>query len=163
MQRRHQLLGRVRRGAIVRPVGAGDVLRLGDTPHVVAEQPVGIVEKTHDDVEAGEVLGPLRGKRRAAREEPGEGARLKRPDPVGHARDHGQRRGLRISEHLEMRVGKRTLQRREHGHREDEIAERPAADDEDTSLPAGRVGFASRVHAALRSCRSPLPSRIRTA
>ncbi|MFN9958643.1 MAG: hypothetical protein ACK55I_36595, partial [bacterium] len=88
---------------------------------------------------------------------PGQGARLDGPGLVGQPGPHGQWRDIRVRQHLQAGPGKALPEGRQHGQRDDEVADGPAPDHEDPSLPGG--GGAGRVIDGHRT--TALPDRPR--
>ena len=113
-------------------------LGLGDAGDVVAEDLIRVVEIGEDDVEAGEVFAQRRIEFPAPRKKPRRSPGFDGTDFVDHARVFGQGGDVRIAQHFEMGLGKLFSQRGQRGQGEDEIADGPAANDQDFA-PAHKV------------------------
>src|SRR5204863_1018801 len=93
---------------------------------VFPKNPVGIKEIAHDQIEAGKVRGPLRGKHRTSGEERSERSGFDRAGRVGVKSPFGQRGNGAMTENLEARLRKRVAEELDCRQSENEIANRAA-------------------------------------
>ena len=92
---------------------------------------VGIVKKAQDQFEAREVIGQLHRELGIPCEKSGERSEFQGADRGGVETLFGQHGDLFGAENFEVRLGKSVPQQFDRGQRQDEIADRAAADDQD--------------------------------
>jgi hypothetical protein len=99
--------------------------------HICLENLVGIVKETQDQVEARKIVAQLRRQLRIPREKSGERTGFKRANRVCVETLFGQRGDGFGAEDFQVRVRKSVSEQFDRGQREDKIADRAAADDQD--------------------------------
>jgi hypothetical protein len=96
---------------------------------VALENLIGIEEVADNQVEPGEILGQMIGQFGLAREKARERAVFDRADGVGVKAFVRERRDVRVTENLDMGIRMRIAQSFDRRQRQDEVANRSAADD----------------------------------
>lgn|ERR1041385_5731603 len=92
---------------------------------------VGVVQKTQDEIEATEVIGQFRRQLGVSREKWDERSGFNRANCIRVEAFVSERGDVFRAENFEVRVGKTIAQQFYRGQRQDEIADRAAADDQD--------------------------------
>jgi hypothetical protein len=114
---------------------AGEELPVAATPDVFFEDLIRIEQITHDEIEAAEVVDQLSGQLTAACEETRELTSFDRPNRLRVEAILRQGGDVRISENLEVRLRKTISQKLDRRKRQDEVADRAAANHEDPIHP----------------------------
>ena len=133
-QRFEENFGRVQREFFLGPVWPDDELRFRAARHVFLKYSVRIVQVGDNDCEAGEIIRQRLVEGAVPGEETGERAGVNRANLVYRSASECQLRDVRIAQHLQMRLGKLPPQRREHRQRQNEVANRAAADNENFAV-----------------------------
>ena len=119
---------------LIRPMRRDDKLRRRATGDVRLKNFVRVVQVRDDDVEPGKVIRKVRGELAIPSEETGEAPRLDGLHPVHQSAGQRQLDDMRVTKHFQMRLRKLPAESRDGGQRENEIANRPATNDEDSAF-----------------------------
>ena len=123
----------------VRAVRADDELSDQTAADVGFENLVRVVKIRNDQVELGEVIHQIRLKRAAAGEKARQPARLNRLHAVRQTARHRELGDVRITEHLQVRLGKLAAQGGNGRQRENEIADGSAANDQNPGFDCAHI------------------------
>jgi hypothetical protein len=117
--------------AVIKLGRSRDECRSAGGAHIRFENLVGIVKKTQDQIEAREVIGQLDRPLRISGEKSGERTRFQRANRICVETFFSQRGDRFGAQDFKVRIGKSVSEQFDRGQREDEIADRAAADDQD--------------------------------